>query len=223
MRRLVSTGIVVVMSLAVYSWVYAVSGKNSGSGLFLALSMTLLVVTASLLFRAAVALFREPPAVEVAVATGRRRKELEREKQLLLKALKELEFDHEMRKVSDGDFTEISGAYRARAIRVMRLLDDRQVDYAALVEEEVQRQRRKANRGAEAPTPKATGAEPAAVPVVVAAEVPGPVAVAATGADVVAGSGVAMQGACPSCATPNDLDAVFCKKCATRLFAEVGA
>ena len=66
--------------------------------------MLALAWVAWLLGHAARALLREPLAKEVARATGRRRKELEREKQALLKALKELELDHEMGKVSDSDY-----------------------------------------------------------------------------------------------------------------------
>jgi hypothetical protein len=70
-----------------------------------------------------------------------------------MKALKELEFDHEMRKISDSDFAEIGGLYRARAIRILRQLDDRQVDYTRLVEEELAR--RNARPREAAPTPVA--------------------------------------------------------------------
>ncbi len=91
-----------------------------------------------LVFRAARALVIEAPASDAgAVVTGKRRKELEREKQALLKALKELDFDHQMGKVSDKDFGEISSTYRARAIRVMRQLDDAGRDYEAMIERDV--------------------------------------------------------------------------------------
>ena len=76
------------------------------------------------------------------MVTGKRRKELEREKQSLLKALKELDFDHQMGKVSDKDFADISATYRARAIRVMRQLDEAGRDYEA-----TDRQRRRRSRG----------------------------------------------------------------------------
>ena len=93
-----------------------------------------------LAFRAAQALVKEAPVVDAgAVVTGRRRKELEREKQALLKALKELDFDHQMGKVSDKDFADISATYRARAIRVMRQLDDAGRDYEAMIAKEVAR------------------------------------------------------------------------------------
>jgi ribosomal protein L40E len=113
-----------------------VSSKATVSSVFLGFAAFSLVLVVGLLLRAARALVEEP-AAEAAQATGRRRKELEREKQLLLKALKELEFDHDMGKVSDPDFREIGGQYRARAMRVLRQLDEQGADYKALVEKEL--------------------------------------------------------------------------------------
>jgi hypothetical protein len=59
-----------------------------------------------------------------AAATGSRtRLALEREKALTLRSIKELEFDRAMGKVSEKDFTEMSGRLRARAARIIRQLD----------------------------------------------------------------------------------------------------
>jgi hypothetical protein len=57
------------------------------------------------------------------VIGGRTRAALEREKALALRAIKELEFDRAMGKVSEKDFTEMSGRLRARAARIIRQLD----------------------------------------------------------------------------------------------------
>ncbi|MEO6955047.1 MAG: hypothetical protein ABI321_24820, partial [Polyangia bacterium] len=141
MIRLASRAAFAVVFLGLFAYEALVAKHAWGSAFFLGLSGAVLVLCVELLGRAAVSLFVEPPIVELAVATGRRRKELEREKGLLLKALKELEFDHEMHKVSDADFAEIGGVYRARAIRVMRQLDEQKVDYVALIEEELWRKR----------------------------------------------------------------------------------
>jgi hypothetical protein len=53
----------------------------------------------------------------------RTRATLEREKLLALRAIKELEFDRAMKKVSEEDFREMSGRLRARAGRLMRQLE----------------------------------------------------------------------------------------------------
>ncbi len=54
---------------------------------------------------------------------GRTRAALEREKTLVLRAIKDLEFDHAMRKVSEKDFGEMGARLRARAAGLMRQLD----------------------------------------------------------------------------------------------------
>jgi hypothetical protein len=54
---------------------------------------------------------------------GRTRAALDREKTLVLRSIKELEFDRAMGKVSEKDFLDMSGRLRARAARLMRQLD----------------------------------------------------------------------------------------------------
>lgn len=53
---------------------------------------------------------------------------LEREKRLVLRSIKELEFDHAMRKVSREDFEEMAGRLRQRALGLMRQLDELALD-----------------------------------------------------------------------------------------------
>ena len=53
----------------------------------------------------------------------RTRAALEREKLLVLRSIKELEFDKAMGKLSENDFQEMSGRLRARATRLIRQLD----------------------------------------------------------------------------------------------------
>jgi hypothetical protein len=54
---------------------------------------------------------------------GRTRIALEREKALVLRSLKELEFDFAMGKMSQADFDEMAGRLRRRAVGLMRQLD----------------------------------------------------------------------------------------------------
>jgi ribosomal protein L40E len=184
----------VALATAVPALVKLLSGRY-GSWVFLVGTAVALLFAVAALWRAASALFVDAPETERVVQTGRRRKELEREKAAVMKALKELEFDHEMRKISDSDFVEIGGLYRARAIRILRQLDDRQVDYARLVEEELTR---RTARPREAAAPKE-----AAAPVATPAAKP-------------AMSSHDLQ-RCARCGTTNDPDASFCKKCAAAL------
>jgi len=103
-----------------------------------------------------------------AAVGGRTRAALEREKALALRSIKELEFDRAMGKVSEKDFTEMSGRLRARAARIIRQLDAGG-SYRERIEKEIA---------------KRVGTVP---------------------------------NACPSCASANDLDARFCKKCGAAL------
>jgi len=68
----------------------------------------------------------------------RTRAALEREKTLVLRSIKELEFDRGMGKVSEKDFAEMSARLRARASRLMRQLDAGSL-YRDLIEKEVEK------------------------------------------------------------------------------------
>ena len=68
----------------------------------------------------------------------RTRAGLEREKTLVLRSIKELEFDRGMGKVSDKDFAEMSARLRARATRLMRQLDAGSL-YREQIEKEIER------------------------------------------------------------------------------------
>jgi hypothetical protein len=74
---------------------------------------------------------------------GRTRAALEREKSLVLRSIKELEFDRAMGKVSEKDFAEMSGRLRARAARLLRQLDAG-AGYREQIEREIERRLGKA-------------------------------------------------------------------------------
>lgn len=76
---------------------------------------------------------------ETTVMAGTRsRAAVEREKTLVLRSIKELEFDRAMGKVSDADFEEMGRRLRARAIRLMKQLDVEAVDFLEVIERELQ-------------------------------------------------------------------------------------
>jgi hypothetical protein len=83
------------------------------------------------------------------VLGGRTRAALERDKALVLRAIKDLEFDRAMGKVSEADFEELSPRLRARAMRLIRELD-RAGSYRDEIEKEIARR-----AGAPAPVPAA--------------------------------------------------------------------
>ena len=130
-----------------------------------------------------------------------RRAELRHEKKILLKAIKEIEFDHQMGKIDDRDAAEITATYRGRALEILRLLDEsKATDYATIVEKELAKRLAKAGGASK----KKELAAPADAP---AEAADAPAEVEATLA----------PGTCAGCGTKNDADAVFCKKCAARL------
>lgn len=130
---------------------------------------------------------------------GRTRAALEREKSLVLRSIKDLEFDHAMGKVSDKDFAEMSARLRARAAGLIRQLDAG-TSYRQAIEAEIEKRVGKA-----APAPAVV--MPAAAAVTPAAAAP----TAPAPADP------ARPKLCLSCCTPNDPDARFCKGCGYQL------
>jgi hypothetical protein len=134
-------------------------------------------------------------------APGRAR-ELEREKQLVLKAIKEIELDHQMRKIADADYREMIDRYRTRA---MRLISEIEVgdNFRELIERELK------DRLAIAPATPAAGAAPDA----------GAVTDNAVTGRSAGGAAVPAASACAACGTVNDPDAQFCKKCGVKLAA----
>jgi hypothetical protein len=118
----------------------------------------------------------------------RARQVLEREKMLAMRAIKDLEFDRSMGKLSQADFDEMAGRLRARAMSLIQQLDEDGSGYRSLIEREIR------DRVAASPSGVATPITPAAP----------------------AEAGPAVEGAC-ACGTINDADAVFCKRCGARL------
>ncbi len=142
------------------------------------------------------------PAAPVIVG-GRTRAALEREKTLVLRSIKELEFDRAMGKVSEKDFNDMSARLRARAMRILRQLDAG-TGYRAEIEGEIAR--RLTRQAAVAPiTATPVAADPADDE-----PTPSRASTATTVVDLSAA-------ACVSCGTRNDADARFCKGCGGRL------
>jgi hypothetical protein len=139
------------------------------------------------------------------VSGGRTRTGLEREKTLLLRSLKELEFDHAMGKLSEKDFAEMSARLRARAARIMRQLDAGP-GYREAIEREIERR---------------IGASGDAAPPSPVPEAKAAAAAAHEEATVGAADGDTTPVApdCPDCGTRNDADARFCKACGARMEA----
>jgi hypothetical protein len=82
-----------------------------------------LVLASVALWRVLDPLSRSTLALEAAPRVAGRLRELEREKQLVLKAIKEVELDYQMRKVAEADYKEMVERYRARALRLIGELE----------------------------------------------------------------------------------------------------
>jgi hypothetical protein len=188
--------LVTPLSLAATAAIYlfAVSRAHVGAG-------SVLVVLAAAAFGAvAIQIWKSLAALIAASAPGetravrshRRRRELEREKQMVLKAIKELEFDRAMGKISADDYKEAHANYRTRAVRILAELDADSSGYREIIERELA-ERLSRRDGAGAAVEGASAPAPA-VPAVVREQ----------------------PGLC-ACGVQNDDDAVFCKKCGARL------
>jgi hypothetical protein len=115
----------------------------------------------------------------------RTRASFEREKTLVLRSLKELEFDRAMGKVSQKDSDEMAAKLRARAISLMKQLDEGSLGYRGIIEREV---------NARLAQPPAEPPQASPVPALTVPDVR----------------------RC-ACGVENDSDAVFCKRCGTKL------
>jgi len=121
------------------------------------------------------------------------------EKDELLAAIRELRFEHELGKVNDADLQRFEQRYRTRAREVLRMLDEQLEPHReqarTLIDQAL----------ASAGITPAASAQADAVPAVpdgpAKNDAPDP------------------RAPCPSCSASNEPDAVFCKKCGTRLRA----
>lgn len=171
----------------------------------------------------------------------RERAALEREKQLVLRSIKELEFDRAMGKLAPEDFDEMSRRLRVRALGLMQQLDtdspaprarlERELD-ERLRERSDERQPARSGDGGRASSASASASvlapeselESASESGAESESADGPVLVdVLTGPDAIRGGQVGSATlACEACGVSNDLDARFCKSCGTRLSAGRG-
>jgi hypothetical protein len=137
---------------------------------------------------------------------GRTRAALEREKALVLRSIKDLEFDRAMGKLSEKDFTEMGSRLRARAAGLIRQLDAG-TGYRDQIEREIERRVGKGSATKQsdgfkiqdpAGTPEAHAGSQKQDPAYVQQQDPA-------------------YAVCGQCETKNDLDARFCKGCGANL------
>jgi len=94
-------------------------------------------VCAAALYATLAPLVRKDAGTIRELRSDRARAALEREKRLVLRSIKELEFDRAMGKVSAADFDEMTARLRARAVALMRQLDAGAPVYRTVIEQEL--------------------------------------------------------------------------------------
>jgi hypothetical protein len=142
------------------------------------------------------------------VLGGRTRAALEREKALVLRSIKELEFDRAMGKLSEKDFGEMSARLRARAAGLMRQLDAG-AGYREQIDREIERRLGKPAGSKEQDPAYTAKDQPGG-----SKEQDPPYAAVDSVGRVLPSRPASL---CESCNTHNDADARFCKGCGKAL------
>jgi len=133
---------------------------------------------------------------EEAFSLGARSAE-EEQKRAVLRALKDLEYERSVGKISEDDYHEYSARYRTEAKRLIQSLDENLAESRKQVEYEIERRLAKvaaksaSNKPSEQPASAETVTETLTVTV----------------------TGAPMARECPACQVKNELDARFCKAC----------
>ena len=167
-----------------------------------------LALCAAALWRVIDPLTRAAVAIVPETRAPHRVRELEREKQAVLKAIKEIELDFQMRKISEADYREMVERYRARALRILGDLAAGD-DYRALIERELRDRMAAARTAAGA---QAGGATTEATTQAKTGTRTGTSTEASTEPEP-----NLLPSSCEACGTTNDPDARFCKKCGQKL------
>jgi len=134
---------------------------------------------------------------EEAFSLGARTAE-EEQKRAVLRALKDLEYERSVGKISEEDYHEYSQRYRAEAKRLIQSLDENLADGRRQVEAELERRLTKnAQKSDKNPSPEASASEGGAP----------------ESSDSEAHNREPETRECPACRVKNELDARFCKAC----------
>ena len=176
--------------LAATATVIVATGQSPANIIILSLTVVAVSFVGLGAYRILSPLVSNQPEEPITIG-GRTRVALEREKMLVLRSIKELEFDFAMGKIAKADFDEMSTRLRSRAVRLMKELDAGG-GYRELIQKEVQRRLEgdgfsRRQSGGDLPASSATA------------------------------EAVALQTSCDACGTVNDPDAKFCKNCGARL------
>jgi hypothetical protein len=149
---------------------------------------------------------------EEAFSLGTRSAE-EEQKRAVLRALKDLEYERSVGKISEDDYHEYSARYRAEAKRLIQSLDESLSEGRKAVELELKRRlARLPDNGASADEPRPS-AESSASDSEEVSESPAESAKSAS----------LETRPCAACQIKNELDARFCKACGKAMAEEIGS
>jgi hypothetical protein len=174
--------------------VFVSRGQTPAGIIFLSLTIFAAAIVGVAMWRTLAPFTGSDDRTGPTVVGGRTRAALEREKALVLRSIKALEFDQAMGKVSDKDFAEMSARLRARAAGLMRQLDAG-TGYRDQIEKEIARRVGAGSKKQDPASVKAQDPASADDPAYAASQVR----------------------TCSACSRNNDLDARFCKHCGASL------
>ncbi len=198
--------------LAATAVVLVSSGRSTSSVVVLSVTVVAASLVAVAAYRSLSPLVSPEDLVPDAPAGGRTRAALEREKALVLRSIKEIEFDHAMRKTAAADFEDMRDRLKVRAVGLLRQLDT--TGYRDAIERDLAA-RAGVVAGASAAVPRLSSA-------------PGPAERSrechvcrtpnAPDARFCKGCGEGLAApTCAACHTSNESDARFCKGCGVSL------
>ncbi len=190
--------VLALTAIAVVASVVATSGSTTANTVSIAVAIAAAGLVTAAFFRSVMPFVAPESGEQTEMLGGQTRAAIEREKTLVLRSIKELEFDWAMRKISDGDYHDMMGRLRTRAAGLIRQLDGGGAGYRDLIERELS-----ARLGA---------AGTARLPSAPAAPANVPLEPARLTRDA-----APAPGTCVACGSANDLDARFCKSCGSRL------
>jgi hypothetical protein len=172
-----------------------------------------------------------PLTLEEAIGLAAPSPEEER-KRSILRALKDLEYERSVGKISEEDFAELSNRYRADAKALLKLIDGQSAPLrrraeerlaARLKQEKTSVKRKKKSAVAASNGPAEPEQESTKESEPEAADAEGDDLTTTEDAVLAVDAPAAAPSKCPSCSTSNDADAVFCKKCGVSLGKPAGA
>ncbi len=117
--------------------VFVTRGTGPVNTVAVAVAVATVGLAAAALFRTLVPFVSADAGEQTDMLAGRTRAALEREKMLVLRSIKEVEFDRAMKKISDADYQDMVGRLRVRAAGLIRQLDGN-TGYRALIERDLQ-------------------------------------------------------------------------------------